>query len=154
MYTRHLTVVIVVRGLACVYTPLDRCTVQLPPTILSIFVSLSQVFFLPMSNTILSCFKDDSIHAWEADSLEYKYQIPPPFGPAPHYRAFAASRDGSLLVAGGRSSFIHLWKMENRQLLRIVQLPSKVRLVKQLVFLTNNFDGGSSEVCTLYCSRV
>ena len=49
-------------------------------------------------------------------------------------------------MAGGRSSFIHLWKMENRQLLRIVQLPSKVRLVKQLIFLTNNFDGGSSEV--------
>lgn len=49
-------------------------------------------------------------------------------------------------MAGGRSSFIHIWKMENRQLLRIIQLPSKVRQVKQLVFLTNNFDGGSSEV--------
>ena len=48
-----------------------------------------QVLFQPMSNTILTCFKDDSIHAWEAASMEYKYQIQPPFGPAPHYRYIA-----------------------------------------------------------------
>ncbi len=105
-----------------------------------------QVFYLPFSNTIISCFKDDSIHAWDADTLDYKYAIPPPHSPTPHYRSFVASNDGRLLVAGGRSNFIHIWKTESRQLLRIVQLPSKVRLVKQLLFLNNNMDGDSSEV--------
>jgi hypothetical protein len=36
--------------------------------------------------------------------------------------------------------------MESRQLLRVIQLPQKVRHVKQLVFLPDNFDGGTSEV--------
>ena len=99
-----------------------------------------------MTNTIITCFKDNSIHAWEGGSLEYKYQIPPPYGPTPYYRAFAAPQDGRLLVAGGRSHFLHVWEMLNRQLLRIVQLPTKIRVVKQLVFLPDNFDGGSSEV--------
>ena len=101
---------------------------------------------MPLTNIILSCFKDDSIHAWESESLEYKYQIPPPFGPTPHYRAFAVPQDGRLLVAGGRSGFLHVWTMENRQLLRIIQLPSKIRTVKQLIFLPDSYDGGSSEV--------
>ena len=107
---------------------------------------LPQVFFQPMSNTIITCFKDDSIHAWETDTLDYKYQIPPPFGPTPHYRAFATPQDGRLLVAGGRSSYLHVWSMESRQLLRVIQLPPKIRVVKQLVFLPDSFDGGSSEV--------
>ena len=31
-------------------------------------------------------------------------------------------------------------------MLRIIQLPSKVRVVKQLLFVPSSFDGGSSEV--------
>lgn len=112
------------------------------------FFLFFQVFFIPLSNTIISCFKDDSIHAWESDSLEYKYEIPPPFGPTPRYRAFAAPQDGHVLVGGGRSNFLHVWAMESRQLLRIIQLPQYVRHVKQLIFLPNSYDGGSSEVRT------
>ena len=107
-----------------------------------------------MSNTIITCFKDDSIHAWESDTLDYKYQIPPPFGPTPHYRAFATPQDGRLLVAGGRSSYLHVWSLESRQLLRVVQLPPKIRVVKQLVFLPDSFDGGSSEVSLRGSSEV
>ena len=99
-----------------------------------------------MTNTILACFKDNSIHAWEADSLDYKYQIPAPCGPTPHYRSFAMPCDGRLLVAGGRSDYIHVWTMDTRRLLRVVQLPPKIRVVKQLLFLPDNFDGSSSEV--------
>lgn len=50
------------------------------------FITLYQVFFQPLSKTILTCFKDDSIHAWDSDNLTYKYQLPPPYGPTPHYR--------------------------------------------------------------------
>lgn len=78
--------------------------------------------------------------------MEYKFQIPPPFGPTPHYRAFAVPHDGRVLVGGGRCNFLHVWTMDDRQLLRIIQLPPKIRFVKQLVFLPDRFDGGTSEV--------
>ena len=55
-------------------------------------------------------------------------------------------RDGRILAAGGRSRFIHLWALDTRKLLRIVELPEKVTSVKQLLFLPDNFDGGASQV--------
>lgn len=54
--------------------------------------SVLQVFFLPLSNTILSCFSDDSIFAWESDTLFCKYQLPvPDSGPRISYKAFAVT---------------------------------------------------------------
>lgn len=63
-----------------------------------------QGFFLPLSNTIITCFKDDSIFAWDSESLNCKYQlpIPPDEGKNPHYKDLATPRDGRVLVAGGR----------------------------------------------------
>lgn len=52
-----------------------------------------QVFFLPASNTMLSCFSDDSIFAWETDDLTCKHQLPvPESGAKISYRAFAATQ--------------------------------------------------------------
>ena len=65
-------------------------------------INLVQVFFLPLSNTILTIFKDDTIHGWETDTLEYKYQVGVIGEMAQHFRSFAATQDGRLLVAGGR----------------------------------------------------
>lgn len=51
-----------------------------------------QVFFLPLSNTILSCFSDDSIFAWESDTLSCQYQLSVP--DSEHkisYKAFAVT---------------------------------------------------------------
>ncbi|XP_028969233.2 TBC1 domain family member 31 isoform X2 [Esox lucius] len=109
-------------------------------------VGIQRVFFLPLSNTILSCFSDDSIFAWECDTLFCKYQLPvPDQGPRFHYKAFAVTRDGKTLAAGGRSNLLHLWCLEARQLLRVIQMPPKVRTVRQLDFLPDSFDGGSSQ---------
>ena len=55
-------------------------------------------------------------------------------------------RDGRILAAAGRSRFIHLWALDTRKLLRIVELPEKVTSVKQVLFLPDNFDGGASQV--------
>lgn len=109
-------------------------------------IGVQDVFFLPFSSAIVTCFKDDSIHVWEVDTLEYKYLLPTTPGPSPHYRAFAASQDGNMLVGGGRSAFLHLWNLETRSLIRIIQLPSKVRHVKQLFFLVEPCDAGASEI--------
>ncbi|XP_029447827.1 TBC1 domain family member 31 isoform X2 [Rhinatrema bivittatum] len=110
-------------------------------------VGIQKVFFLPLSNTILTCFKDDSIFAWESDTLNCKYQLPTPDeGSKLHYKSFDVSRDGRILVAGGKSSRLHVWCLDTRKLLRIIQMPSKVRTVRQLEFLPDSFDGGSNQV--------
>ena len=62
----------------------------------------TKVFFLPLSNTILTIFKDDTIHGWEVDTLEYKYQVGVIGETVQHFRSFATTQDGRLLVAGGR----------------------------------------------------
>ncbi|XP_030639028.1 TBC1 domain family member 31 [Chanos chanos] len=110
-------------------------------------VGIQKVFFLPLSNTILSCFNDDSIFAWESDTLFCKYQLPvPQEGPRVHYKAFAVTQDGKTLAAGGRCNLLHLWCLDSRQLLRVVQMPPKVRTVRHLEFLPDSFDGGSSQI--------
>ncbi|XP_049440523.1 TBC1 domain family member 31 isoform X1 [Epinephelus fuscoguttatus] len=109
-------------------------------------VGIQRVFFLPLSNTILSCFSDDSIFAWESDTLFCKYQLPvPDCGPKISYKAFAVTRDGKSLAAGGRSNLLHLWCLDSKQLVRVIQMPTQVRTVRQLEFLPDSFDGGASQ---------
>ncbi|WAR11356.1 TBC31-like protein [Mya arenaria] len=114
-------------------------------------VGIVQVFFLPLSNTIITGFRDDTIFAWESDSLTCKFQLPTPPGKSPQYRTFAATKDGRILAAGGRSRFVHLFALDTRKLLRIVEMPEKVTAVKQLIFLPENFDGGASQVLGVLC---
>nr|XP_028592046.1 TBC1 domain family member 31 isoform X1 [Podarcis muralis] len=110
-------------------------------------VGIQKVFFLPLSNTILSCFKDNSIFAWEFDTLRCKFQLPSPVeGSSLSYKVFAVTRDGRVLAAGGKSNHLHLWCLESKQLLRIIQMPTKVRAVRHLEFLPDSFDGGSNQV--------
>ncbi|XP_055965788.1 TBC1 domain family member 31 isoform X2 [Sorex fumeus] len=110
-------------------------------------VGIQKVFFLPLSNTILSCFKDNSIFAWECDTLFCKYQLPaPPESSVVLYKVYAVTRDGRILAAGGKSSHLHLWCLEAKQLFRIIQMPTKVRAVRQLEFLPDSFDAGSNQV--------
>jgi len=54
--------------------------------------------------------------------------------------------DGKSLAAGGRSNLLHLWCLDSQQLIRVIQMPSQVRTVRQLEFLPDNFDGGASQV--------
>ncbi|KAM6216081.1 TBC1 domain family member 31 [Rhynchocyon petersi] len=110
-------------------------------------VGIQKVFFLPLSNTILSCFKDNSIFAWECDTLFCKYQLPaPPESSSILYRVFAVTRDGRILAAGGKSNHLHLWCLETKQLFRIIQMPTKVRAIRHLEFLPDSFDAGSNQV--------
>lgn len=54
--------------------------------------------------------------------------------------------DGKSLAAGGRSNLLHLWCLESKQLVRVIQMPTQVRTVRQLEFLPDSFDGGASQV--------
>ena len=56
---------------------------------------------------IIACFKDDSVHAWDAGTMEYLYHLPPPplppcyqLGSSPRFRAFAITevcRQGGII---------------------------------------------------------
>ncbi|KFP35379.1 TBC1 domain family member 31, partial [Chlamydotis macqueenii] len=110
-------------------------------------VGIQKVFFLPLSNTILSCFKDNSVFAWEFDTLHCKYQLPTPVeGSVLLYKVFAVTRDGRIFVAAGKSNHLHLWCLESKQLIRIIQMPAKVRAIRHLEFLPDSFDGGSNQI--------
>ncbi|NXI38719.1 TBC31 protein, partial [Galbula dea] len=110
-------------------------------------VGIQKVFFLPLSNTILSCFKDNSVFAWEFDTLHCKFQLPTPVeGSLLLYKVFAVTRDGQIFVAGGKSNHLHLWCLESKQLIKIIQMPAKVRSVRHLEFLPDSFAGGSNQV--------
>ncbi|CAL1610656.1 unnamed protein product [Knipowitschia caucasica] len=109
-------------------------------------VGIQRVFFLPHSNTILSCFSDNSIFAWESDTMFCKYQLPvPDCGPQISYKAFAVTRDGKNLVSGGRCNLLHLWCLENKELIRVIQMPSQVRTIRQLEFIPDPFDSGDNQ---------
>lgn len=54
-----------------------------------------------------------------------------------------------MLAAGGRSRYIHLWSLDTRRLLRIIEMPTKVTTVKQLEFLPDSFQDGFDQVCCL-----
>ncbi len=51
-----------------------------------------KAFFCPVSNYILTCFRDDSILVWDAKNLEFKYQLVVPEKNPPFYRAFAVTK--------------------------------------------------------------
>ncbi|XP_059168876.1 TBC1 domain family member 31-like [Physella acuta] len=109
-------------------------------------VGLLQAFFLPNSNTIMTCFHDDTIFAWDLDTMAFKYQLPIPIGDSPHYRGFTASRDARYLIAGGKSRFLHLWSLDSHRLIRVIEMPSKVISIKLMEFLQDNYQNGVNQI--------
>ena len=115
-------------------------------------MGILKVFFLPLSNTIITCFKDDSIFGWESDSLQCKFQLPVPPSSneeRSHYLTVAVSEDSRFLVAAGRSKFLHVYSLDSRRLFRVIQLPSKVKTVKQVQFLADKFGDGCNEMLSV-----
>ena len=115
-------------------------------------MGILKVFFLPLSNTIITCFKDDSIFGWESDSLQCKFQLPVPPSlneERSHYLTVAVSEDSRFLVAAGRSKFLHVYSLDSRRLFRVIQLPSKVKTVKQVQFLADKFGDGCNEMLSV-----
>lgn len=58
-------------------------------------------------------------------------------------------RDGRYLVAGGKSRFIHLWSLDTRRLIRVIEMPNKVKSIRQINFLPDNFRHGVDQVMYL-----
>ncbi|XP_062521814.1 TBC1 domain family member 31-like isoform X2 [Corticium candelabrum] len=118
-------------------------------------VGVQKAFFLPLSNTILTCFKDDSIMAWEADTFCYRYRLclPDSTTHSPQLRAYATTQDGRTLATAGKSQFIYVWALDTRKLIRIVQMPKAVTQVREMEFLFDSFSGGANQVLAALASH-
>ncbi|CAF2035987.1 unnamed protein product [Rotaria magnacalcarata] len=114
-------------------------------------VCLYRAFFCPVSNYILTCFRDDSILVWDARNLEFKYQLAVPEKNPPFYRAFAVTNDGGILVCGGKSSYLQIWNLETHKLMKIIELPKVIKEIKEMAFLSESFDGGSHKIIAMLC---
>jgi WD40 repeat protein len=84
----------------------------------------------------------------------------------PFYRAFAVTKyrqcrwshglvdiavhvrssDGSILVCGGKSSYLQIWNLETHKLIKIIELPKSIKEIKDMAFVSESFDGGSHKV--------
>lgn len=54
--------------------------------------------------------------------------------------------DGSILVCGGKSSYLQIWNLETHKLIKIIELPKVIKEIKDMAFLSESFDGGSHKV--------
>eukprot|EP00795_Rhopilema_esculentum_P001525 gene1525-15971_t len=73
------------------------------------------------------------------------YQLNCPSGEKPMYKCLAASKDSRMLAAAGRSHFIHLWNLDSQHLIRIIQLPSKTKEVRNMAFVNDSLSADNPE---------
>ena len=67
-----------------------------------------QLLFVPKSNILLTCFRDDSIFAWDCETLEHLYTLQKQPGEQPAFNSFSTTACGEFLIAGGRLSLFLL----------------------------------------------
>ena len=127
----------------------------------------------------MSCFKDDSIFVWDCETMKCVYQLTVPPDKKPGFKCLASTNDCRVLVAGGRykflaflqkckflniktmfnhsflfhfrSRFLYIWNLDNRQLIQVIELPDKVKVVKEIDFVTNSMALNQHQVgCNVY----
>ena len=59
---------------------------------------------------------------------------------------FVDFSDARYLVAGGKSRFLHLWALDTSKLIRVIEMPEKVKIIKQLEFLPDSYQKGVDQV--------
>lgn len=114
-------------------------------------VGVQNVFFLPNSNKIISCFKDDSIFIWDCETMKCLFQLTCPSGQNTGYKCLTATGDSRFLAAGGKSRFIHFWNLDSRQLIQVIELPNKVKEVKDVQFVTEKITVSQNQLLAVLC---
>lgn len=113
-------------------------------------VGLLRAFFVPRSDTILTCFKDGSVHAWSSETMERQFELTSTLASDVCYRTFACNASGCRLAAAGRSNVVHIWCLETRTLEKALELPSDERGVRQLRYAPTHLH--ASDVLAMVCS--
>ncbi|OAF70697.1 TBC1 domain family member 31 [Intoshia linei] len=111
-------------------------------------VELTQIMFLPMSDNIVSIFSNNTILVWSCSTLDCMYKLPldssvnvnNTFKSTKNLRYMAASLDGKWLAAVGRCQQMYIWRMDERQLFKIIRLPGSIGYVKKCQFINSSFN--------------
>ena len=98
-------------------------------------IDLITAFFIPNSNSILTCFKDNSILVWDAETMDLIHELKSTQSLDVTYRAFACNHDGSCVASAGKSNVIHIWDIAAQRIGRVLQLPTESKQIKQLEYL-------------------
>lgn len=98
-------------------------------------IDLIATSFIPNSNSILTCFKDNSILVWDAESMALTHELKSTHSLDVPYRTFACNYDGSSLACGGKSNVIHIWDIASQRIRKVLQLSPETKQVKQLEYL-------------------
>ena len=97
--------------------------------------------FLVDGERIGVLFRDDAVLMWSTDSfgLLSRLTLPPHEGRA-NLRCFAATRDGSLVVAGGSNAMLYLWDAASEVVVRVAELPPSASVALQLEFIADSHE--------------
>lgn len=98
-------------------------------------VDLLAALFIPNSNSMLTCFKDNSMLVWDAESMDLKYELRSSQSLDVTYRVFTCNSDGSSVACAGKSNLIHIWDIPSQKIHRVLQLAPETKQVKQLEYL-------------------
>lgn len=113
-------------------------------------IDILKVFFLPVKNHIVSAFKDGSVFLWNSHSLERisNFITDNEEGPM-GLKTIDGSNDGTLLVCGGRVTWILVWSVENEKPLYTISLANHLTAVRQLNFLASLKESGNQHFLSL-----
>lgn len=98
-------------------------------------IDLITAFFIPNSNSLMTCFKDNSILVWDAETMDLIHELRSTQSHDVNYRAFACNHDGSCVASAGKSNVIHVWDIFSQRIRRVLQLPVETKQIRQLEYL-------------------
>ncbi|KAL1513504.1 hypothetical protein ABEB36_002908 [Hypothenemus hampei] len=110
---------------------------------------LKFVIFLPISNNILVCYKDDVIQIWQNGTLDNLKQFHPSNWRNYTVRSLSISRNGKILIVSGFLPILVVFQLNIWRLLKIINLPSHINTVKKVKFVPQSFDGGANKILAI-----
>ncbi|KAI4467260.1 wd repeat containing protein 3 wdr3 [Holotrichia oblita] len=114
---------------------------------------LKQMLFIPVTNDILACFNDDSIHIWKYETFEYLKQIIPASWNKFFIKCIAFTKNGRIMALGGHSSSIPLFCSNSWNLEKTIFLQEQTKSVRYVTFISQPFDGGANRVLSILSSN-
>eukprot|EP00040_Diaphanoeca_grandis_P001873 m.19868 g.19868 ORF g.19868 m.19868 type:complete len:889 (-) comp12648_c0_seq1:1726-4392(-) len=101
-------------------------------------IGIQLAIYTPSGEQILTLFKNDEIVVWDVKDLKVLMKLRPHkfrHDRAPHFKTMACSHDGTIVVAAGRSKFIHVWSLMSSTLLRTIEIPQPGTSVRKISFV-------------------
>lgn len=101
-------------------------------------IDLLEASFIPNTNSIMTCFKDNSILIWNAETMELLHELKSTQALDVTYRVFSPNFDGSAVAAAGKCNLIHVWDIGTQRIVKVLQLPLDTKSVKQVTYLSKS----------------